>query len=95
MEIQDRALREKFNAIELEQVKKRSERVTIFLWIVTVLMVMFTAKEKRNAYLITVSDLNVIGIILCTIGRVWTPIHFATLPLIVIGRCCWAIFLLF
>ena len=47
-----------------------------------------------NAYLITVTDLHITGTILAIVGRKWTSIYFAALPLMVIGRCCWAIFLL-
>lgn len=67
----------------------------MFLCLATLLVVMFVQEEKRNAYLISVMDLNVFGAIVGLIGRKWMPIYFAALPIVMIGRCFWAIFLLF
>ena len=44
LEIRDKTLRQKFNALELSQVKKRFERITIFLLLVSLLVVAFMDK---------------------------------------------------
>ena len=92
LEIRDKTLSKEFNALELEQVKKRWELVAIFVVIMTVLTLLASKDDKKKAlaFIITVADLVIVFTIVAIIGKKCTSIYYAALPIIVIARCCWA-----
>ena len=55
---------------------------------------LFLSGDKRKAFFITIGDMVVVGAIVSLIGRKFNSIYYAALPLIVIVRSVWAIFLL-
>ena len=59
-----------------------------------ILTVLFLSDGKRKAFFINIGDLVVVGALVSIIGRKFTSIYYAALPLIVIARGIWAVFLL-
>lgn len=89
--IKDSQLREEFSKLELMQVKRRWEIVTVIL-IMSTLLALILVKDDVEAMIgliLTLADVLTICVLMSILGRVKLEFHHASLPLIIFTRCVW------